>query len=109
MGLGGPVWHASAMPTHDHWVTPPRRACHRFALAALEGVGDAGLGQWEEWTGAAYHVRRRLAPDEQLAVGPVVDVRHTDEARRRIGRLPATIRAQLPAVILLEEVGRDQP
>lgn len=53
------------------------------ALHALSGVGDRSQ-QWEEWTGKAYHVRRRLTEREQLTIGPAIDIRGTDEAERRL-------------------------
>jgi hypothetical protein len=55
----------------------------QWALAALSGVGSVSLGQWEEWTGQAYHVRRRLSRDEQRLVGEPLDIRGTEEAERR--------------------------
>jgi len=79
--------------------------CERRAYAALDGLGDARLGEWHEWSGAAYHIRRRLTPAEQAHVGPAVDIRHTPEARRRAGALPARLRALLPPHILAEEIG----
>lgn len=66
-----PVWY------------PDKNLLRRGALDALKKVGDATLGQWEEWSGTAYHVRRRLSPEEQQNVGNVLDVRGTDEAIRR--------------------------
>lgn len=81
MNLGGPVWHASAAPFGGtHLGTGALQAA---ALLALKGVGDAAVGEWEEWTGRAYHIRRRLTAREQLGVGEVVDIRGTDEAKRR--------------------------
>ncbi len=53
------------------------------ALIALAGVGDSRLGEWHEWSGYAYHVRRRLSAEEQLVVGPAVDCRGTDEWQKR--------------------------
>lgn len=50
----------------------------------LEGVGSPDLGEWSEWTGVAFHLRRRLTPDEQARVGDAVDLRGTAEARRRV-------------------------
>ena len=82
MGLGGPVWHASAAAS-EGW----RETLRRFALEALEGVGDADLGEWEEWTGYAFHVRRRLSAAEHERVGDVIDMRGTPEARRRLQRV----------------------
>jgi hypothetical protein len=54
-----------------------------LALGALSGVGDASAGQWHEWTGYAYHVRRRLSLQEMALVGEAVDLRGTEEAMRR--------------------------
>lgn len=54
------------------------------ARKVLVGVGDASLGEWEQWTGRAFHLRRRLSAEEVELVGEVVDVRGTDEARRRL-------------------------
>lgn len=42
---------------------------------------------WEEWTGFAFHLRRRLSIREAAEVGPVIDVRGTDEAGRRLGAI----------------------
>lgn len=60
---------------------------------ALAGVGDASRGEWEEWSGRAYHLRRRLSADEQAQVGDAVDVRGTGEEARRL----QAARAYLPA------------
>src|SRR5215472_5601735 len=98
-GYGGPVWHASAAPMGVAPVVSHLRDC---AQAALEGVGDASLGEWQEWTGRAYHVRRRLTDDERGDLD-VVDVRGTPEAQRRL----AAVRRFLPPYQLpmaLEEV-----
>lgn len=56
----------------------------RFAERALGGVGDAALGEWSNWTGKAFHLRRRLSAEEHAQVGDVVDVRGTEEGERRI-------------------------
>jgi hypothetical protein len=81
MGLGGPVWHASAAPRPG--VVMAEWLLRVYALSALAGVGDQSLGEWDEWTGFAFHVRRRLSVSEQNQIGPVVDVRNTPEAERR--------------------------
>jgi hypothetical protein len=81
-GYGGPVWHASAASTHR--ISGIGRAyLEQKAREALDGVGDRSAGEWVEWTGIAAHVRRRLTPEEAEIVGPVVDVRGTDEAKKR--------------------------
>jgi hypothetical protein len=53
-------------------------------LDGLQGVGDASLGEWHEFTGKAYHIRRRLDKGEELIIGSPVDLRQTDEATRRL-------------------------
>jgi hypothetical protein len=78
--------------------------CQRRALAELDGLGDATLGEWHEWSGSAYHVRRRLRPDEQQTIGPAVDVRGTPEAQRRVAELGPRIR-YVPPQILAAELG----
>jgi hypothetical protein len=47
-------------------------------------VGDAFLGEWEEYSGYAFHIRRRLDAAEQAVIGEVCDIRGTPEARRRL-------------------------
>lgn len=55
----------------------------KYALEALEGVGDASKGQWEEWSGSAYHIKRRLSLVEQQQVGEAKDIRGTQDAEDR--------------------------
>jgi hypothetical protein len=81
MQLGGPVWHASAAPVPG-WPAN-EQFLKQCALTALQGVGDESLGQWEEWTGQAYHIRRRLTRKEQQSVGEPKDIRNTPEADKR--------------------------
>jgi hypothetical protein len=59
-----------------HWL-------RRCALDALKGVGDRECAQWEDWSGYAYHVKRRLTPEEQEYVGEALDIRGTEEAIKR--------------------------
>ena len=75
------MWHASAAWQTKTWV--PVVALRRYVFDLLQGYGDASLGEWEEPTGAAFHLRRRLSADEEALVGPPVDVRGTAEASRR--------------------------
>lgn len=74
-----------------------------LARALLVGVGDASLGEWEEWTGAAFHVKRRLTPAEAEGVGPVVDIRHLPEAGERL-RAAARANPTVPLPWLLREI-----
>lgn len=79
--FGGPVWHASA---RGKTLSDSKR----LARAALNGVGDALLGQWEGVQGRPeiWHVQRRLtdAEREAFAVPAPIDIRGTDEERARI-------------------------
>jgi hypothetical protein len=40
--------------------------------------------QWEEWSGKVYRIRRRLTEAEATQTGPMLDVRGTEEAERRL-------------------------
>lgn len=102
MGLGGPVWHASVASLGTRRLG--ERDLRRMARKVLDGVGDRMMGEWEEWTGRAFHIRRRLAPWEQASVGPVVDIRGTDEARTRALVLGDRL-SLAPAEVLAEELG----
>ena len=100
MGLGGPVWHTSVRPR----TRVTEKQLRRMADKVLEGVGDARLGEWQE-RHESIHVRRRLSEREQLLVGPVVDIRGTEEARQRAKALPPHLFEHIPGDILREEVG----
>src|SRR5882762_730820 len=80
-GYGGPVWHSSAAMAPGY--VPNEQFLQRAALDALQGVGNKALGEWHEWTGQYYHIRRRLSYDEQKRVGSMLDVRGTSEGIRR--------------------------
>lgn len=82
MGLGGPVWHASAEAGSESMAW-------RMAERALRGVGDAGLGEWRKQGQIAVHIRRRLTDAERKAAGDlqVRDIRGTPEERQRLARL----------------------
>lgn len=100
MGLGGPVWHVSVAQSGLGIPAALEAECRR----QLSSVGDARLGEWTEWSGRAFHLRRRLSEREQRHVGPVVDVRRTPEAQRRAGRLGGLL-AYAPPEVLADEVG----
>lgn len=76
----GPVWHVSVSGQR---LQLPDSELLRIAYETLGNHGDASLGEWVE-RGRAMHLRRRLSDHEAEAVGPVIDVRGTDEARRRV-------------------------
>lgn len=85
----------------------PRRALRKLCLDALAGVGDKSR-QWEEWTGRAYHVRRRLRAGEQQAVGDAIDCRGSEEGSKRL----ASARPFIPLMALalaMEELGLGKP
>jgi hypothetical protein len=77
------VWHASAASQSQGFALG-EATLRRYALKALDGVGDADLGEWFEMGDKAFHVRRRLTETEARKVGPVIDVRGTPEADRRL-------------------------
>lgn len=70
---------------------------------ALDGVGDEVSGQWEEYTGKAFHVRRRLTIEEQKPIVPAVDIRGTTEARNRINVI-MIVQPYLPKELLIAEL-----
>lgn len=75
------MWHASAAGP-----ALGRDELERRALRALFGVGDRSH-EWREWTGRAFHVRRRLTEREQRLVGPAIDIRGTAEAIERLDKV----------------------
>jgi hypothetical protein len=96
------VWHASVSARF-----PIRDVCRREVLRQLDGLGDASLGEWGEWSGDAYYIRRRLSVREQVSVGPVVDVRFTPEAVERLQLFALAVPYLPPAfwAMALDEVG----
>jgi hypothetical protein len=68
------VWHASGRGD-------TKRESERLARMALNGVGDAALGEWvEQGERGVVHVRRRLSAAEQAEHGlEVRDIRGTPE------------------------------
>jgi hypothetical protein len=98
MNLGGPVWHASVAGSLI------KAVLWQEAERQLAGVGDALLGEWRETGTKAVHLRRRLTEREQRAVGPVVDIRRSDEARMRAARLGVRL-SMASAEVLAEEIG----
>lgn len=55
-----------------------------MAYEILEGFGDAILGEWTEDRPRAFHVRRRLNPQEQERIGDAIDLRGTGEGFARL-------------------------
>ncbi len=98
------MWHASVAPCGCR---PHVNDLRRLALVALAGVGDRDH-EWAEFTGYAYHVRRRLTVEEQNLVGDAVDCRGSEEGQRRF----EAVKSLLPAAALrlaqeeLSECGR---
>lgn len=98
MNLGGPVWHASVAGTII------KAALEKEAERQLLGVGDASLGEWREMGERAFHIRRRMTEREQRHVGPVMDIRGSDEARMRAMRVADRLHLAPPRIIA-EEIG----
>ena len=101
MKLGGPVWHASVAAVSGY---PIPATLEREALRQLTGVGDQNAGEWREWSGRAFHIRRRLTAAEEERTGPVADIRRTPEARARASMLGSWLRLA-PAGVLADELG----
>ena len=84
------MWHVSVGGDGD-------RAGRRLKAATLlVGVGDAAQGEWWEHSAIATHLRRRLTEEEAAMVGPVVDVRGTPEAKRRVASVQPYVNFELP-------------
>lgn len=58
--------------------------------------------QFEEYTGYAYHVRRRLSHDEQAKIGDALDCRGTDEWEKRFEQVKAKLPVQAREMALQE-------
>lgn len=71
-------------------------------MSVLEGVGVKSR-QWEEWTGTAFHLRRRLTNGEQAAIGEAVDIRFTEEAIARALQMGPML-SRIPDEMLREEL-----
>lgn len=76
-----------------------------MAERALQGVGDAQMGEWREsGRNGIVHIRRRLTDAERLRAGKgrrltVRDIRGTQEEVRRLHRLlqdEPRLRAMIP-------------
>lgn len=82
MGFDGPVWHGS---TASSALDFP--ALRTRAEALLKGVGVPGTDAVEEHLDGKrryYHIRRKCTPEEAHVVGPVKDLRGTQEQIDRI-------------------------
>jgi hypothetical protein len=97
----GPVWHASVAPRSPFYGPT---LCEQRAIRALQGLGASELGEWREWTGRAFHIRRRLSFAEQARVGPVRDIRRSPEAKQRAAALGKRL-LLVPADVLADEIG----
>ena len=79
-----------------------------IAFYTLEGYGDEAAGTWQEMRGRTFHLRRRLAPAEASLVGPVIDVRGTPEAARRLLAVEKYVRQggpEIEQIALAEALG----
>ena len=82
LNFGGPVWHASVVAA-----TP--QSSRILAEQALQGRGDASLGEWVEQPMRAVQIRRRLTPDETILAGGLImiDIRGEPEEKKRMNAL----------------------
>lgn len=76
----------------------PQFAWKRRAVKGLTGVGDASRGEWHEFTGKAYHLRRRLTESEDIIIGAAIDLRGTSEAIRRFEAMKPFLSARHEAL-----------
>lgn len=76
------MWHVSV--TSAGGLALGSSTLIRRSYAELAGLGDASAGEWLEERPDFVHLRRRLSTREERKVGPVVDVRGTPEAHRRL-------------------------
>ena len=80
-----------------------------LAFTILEGVGDESLGTWFQMSPGIFHLRRRLSADEASLIGPVVDVRGTPEAARRLLAVEKFVRRgppEMQEIAAAEAMGR---
>lgn len=82
-----------------------RESLGRLAMRALHGVGSRERGEWHDWTGKAYHVRRRLNAKEQAIVGDVLDIRGKPEAIERFAAIQSVLPQQAAEMALVEITG----
>lgn len=63
----------------------PLEFVRHLAQKHLLGVGDASLGEWEEFNDElrVFHLKRRLSAKEQETVGDAIDIRNTPEQEKR--------------------------
>lgn len=95
------MWHVSIA---TRGIPYGRMALEAQAERELAGLGDATRGEWREFTGRAFHLRRRLSAEEELQVGPVRDIRRTPEAQQRARALGKLLRLA-PEEVLHDEIG----
>jgi hypothetical protein len=72
------------------------------AERALDGVGDASLGEWRETGDVAVHLRRRLTPIEWGDKPWGMDYRATFEGKKRLDRIVRYLPEHLHAQIMSE-------
>jgi hypothetical protein len=104
MGYGGPVWHASAGPILERLTRDQAAA---VAVRALSGAGDK-LQEWHEWTGYAFHLRRRLTKTEQESIGDAIDCRGTKEGILRLNAIIDVI-PPMAVELAMQELGATEP
>lgn len=74
----------------------------------MDGVGDEASGQWEEYTGKAFHIRRRLTVEEQASIGEAIDIRGTKEAMNRINAVRIVVPFLPEEMVMAEMYGEER-
>lgn len=91
------MWHVST--AYQRLYLPPEEL-RRLAHAELVGVGDADLGEWIEYGVSAVHIRRRLSAEEELMIGPVIDIRGSSEAATRLWKVAKLLPVRYREMVL---------
>lgn len=94
-----PVWHVSVCPLRNGRVS--ERKLRPIALKHLAPVGDREH-EWSEVGPTAYHVRRRLTPEELVMVGGAVDCRGTAEGLVRFYNIRHQLSEEMLAFAMRE-------
>lgn len=88
---------------------PIRAILEAEAERQLAGRGDPALGEWREWSGRVFHLRRRLSVAEWAHVGPAVDIRGSAEAWQWVAMIPEHLLRYAAPEVLADELRTESP